>query len=376
MVSLFWFLSFIGFLNVVMAFDIIVDDLSSLVEMGVLVPLKSEAGALLKSSSSRLRVGYPRDGPCSLLWPLDNTDVFIHSFPFPSLQRVEKLVLSCRGFELLPKLQVRIAMDGSEFKQVAPLSGGLTEINYVGEYHINRTSSHLDITVCSNTAKSCLSHFSVTLSVVNGVSDKSWRPGPALHPLAATLDSRDDLGIALPLLVPNASTLVEVGVLEGAFAELLLNTAPNLRNYIGVDTWAPAPPEEYVDVANTESIESHESNLEVAIKRLSQFHKRNGRVVTLLRLDSLSAASLFSDESLDVVYLDAAHDYESVYADMEAWYPKVKRGGLLAGHDYLNGVQGTTMFAVRAAADKFAREKNILLLSTRDSFPTFLLIKP
>jgi len=47
----------------------------------------------------------------------------------------------------------------------------------------------------------------------------------------------------------------------------------------------------------------------------------------------VDAARSFNDESLDFVFIDAAHDYESVRADVRAWYPKVKTGGVIAGDD-------------------------------------------
>lgn len=50
--------------------------------------------------------------------------------------------------------------------------------------------------------------------------------------------------------------------------------------------------------------------------------------------DSAESASLFEDESLDGVFIDAAHDYESVVKDVAAWFPKVKQGGIFSGHDY------------------------------------------
>ena len=54
----------------------------------------------------------------------------------------------------------------------------------------------------------------------------------------------------------------------------------------------------------------------------------------LSKKSSLSAAATFDADSIDYVFLDAAHDYESVRADIAAWWPKIKPGGWFAGHDY------------------------------------------
>jgi hypothetical protein len=59
-----------------------------------------------------------------------------------------------------------------------------------------------------------------------------------------------------------------------------------------------------------------------------------GDVVEILVAESFRAASLFRDESLDFVLLDARHDYESVAIDIVSWLPKVRSGGVLAGDDY------------------------------------------
>lgn len=53
-----------------------------------------------------------------------------------------------------------------------------------------------------------------------------------------------------------------------------------------------------------------------------------------VRMTSLEAAATYADNSLDFVFIDAQHDYDSVKADILAWAPKVKQGGILAGHDY------------------------------------------
>ncbi len=51
--------------------------------------------------------------------------------------------------------------------------------------------------------------------------------------------------------------------------------------------------------------------------------------------DSAGAAAQFADGSVDAVWVDAAHSYEPVKADLEAWWPKVKPLGLMGGDDYV-----------------------------------------
>lgn len=55
--------------------------------------------------------------------------------------------------------------------------------------------------------------------------------------------------------------------------------------------------------------------------------------VRLMHMPSVEAAKTFADASVDFVYIDGWHDYESVRNDIAAWRPKVKKGGTIAGHD-------------------------------------------
>jgi len=52
------------------------------------------------------------------------------------------------------------------------------------------------------------------------------------------------------------------------------------------------------------------------------------------KADSAAAAGLYADELFDVVFIDGAHELEAVRRDLAAWMPKLKPGGLLAGHDF------------------------------------------
>lgn len=53
-----------------------------------------------------------------------------------------------------------------------------------------------------------------------------------------------------------------------------------------------------------------------------------------IQMPSVDAANLYQDNSLDFVFIDASHTYENVFADIKAYLPKIKKGGVIGGHDY------------------------------------------
>ena len=69
--------------------------------------------------------------------------------------------------------------------------------------------------------------------------------------------------------------------------------------------------------------------------------------VNIIIGESTVVAEDFEDGSIDLVFIDAAHDYESVKADIEAWLPKVR--GVIAGHDYIPTYPGV----MKAVDEKF-----------------------
>ena len=86
--------------------------------------------------------------------------------------------------------------------------------------------------------------------------------------------------------------------------------------------------------------------------------------------NSLDAVSKFADKSCDFVWIDAAHDYDSVLADMEAWLPKVKDGGILGGHDYSWGWSGFS--ELRKAVHEFAMKKGFRYTVSKNSWLIYL----
>ncbi len=78
-------------------------------------------------------------------------------------------------------------------------------------------------------------------------------------------------------------------------------------------------------------------------------------MVKVIPSESVVASRSLEDGSLDLVFLDGAHDYHSVTADIRAWRPKVKPSGILAGHDYCDSWPGV----VRAVNEQFRYRKKI-----------------
>jgi len=140
---------------------------------------------------------------------------------------------------------------------------------------------------------------------------------------------------------------VEVGVQQGEFSRVLLETWQG-RHLISVDPWRAAPPQEYRDVANLTQVE-HDELFRQATQRLAPLAARS----TIWRMTGSEAAGRLPHHSLDFVYLDARHDRGSVMRDLGDWFDRVRPGGVLAGHDYLDGSFPEGEFGVRSAVHAF-----------------------
>jgi len=76
-----------------------------------------------------------------------------------------------------------------------------------------------------------------------------------------------------------------------------------------------------------------------------------------MHMSTMEAVKLFPDEYFDFVFIDAFHSYEAVRDDIIHWLPKVKPGGVLAGHDYCVEEPDTWPGVVRAVNQTLPMDK-------------------
>jgi glycosyltransferase involved in cell wall biosynthesis len=132
---------------------------------------------------------------------------------------------------------------------------------------------------------------------------------------------------------PNGGTIVEVGSWKGKSTAYLgvevINSGKDIRVY-AVDTWLGSPNE---DVHQNDPAVVSGTLFNMFVDNMAPINSQK-KVVWPLRADSIEAAKEFEDGSVDCIFIDASHDYENVKKDITAWLPKVKPGGILAGHDW------------------------------------------
>ncbi len=138
---------------------------------------------------------------------------------------------------------------------------------------------------------------------------------------------------------------VEVGVWRGHTSVALLTELPGLILY-AVDPWENGDDNPTMPKSKQELLDAHNEFLELT-------KPFKGRVVPNA-MTSQKASKGFESGFMDFVFIDGVHTYEQVRQDIELWYPKVQKGGLLCGHDY-NGVGDRKgRFGVKKAVDEWA----------------------
>lgn len=144
---------------------------------------------------------------------------------------------------------------------------------------------------------------------------------------------------------------VEIGVFRGDLSMRLLSAANGIFLYL-VDPWREWELDSTYcstdDRVSRMSQDEHNRNMQQTLEKIAPYEGR----YKVIRKTSADAASEFDDESLDFVFIDADHSYEGCKQDIKLWYPKVKHGGLLSGHDYRDEMG----FGVIKAVDEFVQD--------------------
>lgn len=156
---------------------------------------------------------------------------------------------------------------------------------------------------------------------------------------------------------------VEVGTYKGKFAEVLMEKIPNLDLTV-VDAWTVYPG--YKDYG--------ENDLETeAYKQTCDRAERCG--FKIIKGWSNEVVDQFEDESLDFVFIDGNHDFEHVVEDVSKWSKKVKKGGIVAGHDFFKNHRKN--FGVIEAIPAWCEAKDIpeLFIVKKDQCPSWFYIK-
>ncbi|CAG9463178.1 unnamed protein product [Pedinophyceae sp. YPF-701] len=211
-------------------------------------------------------------------------------------------------------------------------------------------------------------------------------------------------------------TGAEVGVFRGEFSRTMLQGWTSCERYIMIDPWAPMA--NYFDTTSSNDASAADDNAAAAKAAVAAFlspQRGAGRQlagtgavrapaaadaeravdVQIRPVRSTVAAQELRDGELDFVYIDARHDYCAVKQDLEAFWSKVRCGGVFAGHDFLTDYEMSLLqrnneglqdwsrcedgsrhrWAVKGAVMEFLSGVGHPVLQTLDEWPTWYTVK-
>lgn len=194
-----------------------------------------------------------------------------------------------------------------------------------------------------------------------------------LHGQASPIGMNCSRKITLPRIFKNLGfgVGVEVGVERGVYSKVLVREIPGLKLY-GVDPW-----QFYLGYREHVPQERLDEFFRATKERLKDYDYQ------IIRDTSMNAVKRFADNSIDFVYIDGNHTYDFVKEDIREWHKKVRKGGIVAGHDYGNNVYMQSggqkqVMRVKQAVDEWVAENKIeylFLLTKGDKYPSWLYVK-
>lgn len=182
-----------------------------------------------------------------------------------------------------------------------------------------------------------------------------------------------------PLLGDDISA-AEIGVFRGDYSAVIIRDLSPTYLLL-VDAWRSFPQAEYTDILNNKTDKQW---LELARKVKRRFS--DNPAVCFRRALSVEASVKTPDGSLDFIYIDANHSYDGCLSDLKAWYPKLRDGGVMAGHDWgcpskgkehdLADIQANSIYpGVSRAVHDFLRGDLSPVLFTHEKAASFYFLK-
>lgn len=151
------------------------------------------------------------------------------------------------------------------------------------------------------------------------------------------------------------AVFVELGAWKGRSASFMGVEIANSGKpiaFFSVDHWGGTPGES-----------AHDTDADVQGGTLYEAFMRNTdpvrRYVRPIRSETVAAARQFGDQTVDFLYVDADHTFAGVTRDLDAWWPKLKPGAVMAGDDWCFYEPGTDRLGVREAVMAFAAMRNL-----------------
>jgi predicted O-methyltransferase YrrM len=143
----------------------------------------------------------------------------------------------------------------------------------------------------------------------------------------------------------NSATFVEIGTWKGQSIMYLAERVKELNKKIkiyGVDTFKGC--KEHIEADIIDPVLLNDTLYEVYLKNIEPLKE----YIITIKGNSHDVYNQFEDESIDFLFIDGSHEYKDVLKDLQLWYPKVKTGGIISGHDY-TWIDGR----VKRAVDQF-----------------------
>jgi len=129
----------------------------------------------------------------------------------------------------------------------------------------------------------------------------------------------------------NDARFLELGVWKGRSAAFMAVEIANSGKQIQFDVVDNFQGLYQENKTARENFAAYRRNYQECLMNLSRVP-----FVRVIGLPSPEAVQIYPDGCFDFIFIDANHDYPHVKEDIKLWLPKVKPGGFLSGHDYIN----------------------------------------